>query len=89
MAGRALWRRHALAAVAYFILALALVALHGPDSHLALALGADVKGKISIVIWLAAMPIAFASTWVACALYVVVAVIWLVPDRRIERSVTG
>jgi TMEM175 potassium channel family protein len=53
---------------------------------LATALGRDFKGKISIVIYLLAIPLAFVRSWLACALYVFVAVIWLVPDRRIERT---
>ena len=77
-----------LAAVAYFILARALVALHGSDSVLARALGEDVKGKVSVLIYLAAIPAAFLSAWAACGLYVLVAVIWLIPDRRIEKTLT-
>jgi TMEM175 potassium channel family protein len=75
-----------LAAVAYFILTRALIALHGRDSVLATALGRDFKGKISVVIYLVAIPLAFVRAWVAGALYVLVAVLWLVPDRRIEKT---
>ena len=74
-----------LAACAYFVLVRALVAQHGDDSALARAIGRDVKGKISVLLYAAAVPLAFVSPWIACALYVVVAIIWLVPDRRIER----
>ncbi len=74
------------AAVAYFILAKTLIALHGRDSVIATALGRDFKGKISIVIYLAAVALALVGPWIACALYVSVAVMWLVPDRRIERT---
>ena len=74
-----------LAAIAYFILTRALIALHGRDSVLATALGRDLKGKISIVIYLLAIPLAFVSAWLSCGLYVLVAVIWLIPDRRIEK----
>jgi uncharacterized membrane protein len=74
------------AAVAYFVLARALVALHGADSVLATALGADLKGKVSVGAYLLAIPLAFVSAWAACALYVLVAVMWLVPDRRIEKT---
>ena len=77
-----------LAAVAYFILARALVARHGEDSALAAALGRDFKGKVSLVIYAVAIPSAFMSSWAACALYVVVAIVWLIPDRRIERALT-
>ncbi len=75
-----------LAAVAYFILTRALIALHGRDSVLATALGRDLKGKISVVIYLMAIPLAFVRSWLAGALYVLVAVLWLVPDRRIEKT---
>jgi len=74
------------AAVAYFILARALVSLHGEESMLGTALGKDFKGKISIVICAAAIPLAFVKWWFACALYVLIAVMWLVPDRRIEKT---
>ena len=75
------------AAIAYFILTRSLLSIHSPDSVLATALGADFKGKISMVIWLVAIPLAFVRSWLACALYVVVAVMWLVPDRRIEKTI--
>jgi uncharacterized membrane protein len=75
-----------MAAVAYFILARALVSLHGKASTIATALGADFKGKISMVICAAAIPLAFVKSWLACGLYVLIAVMWLVPDRRIEKK---
>ena len=75
------------ASVAYFILARVLVSLHGSDSVIALALGRDFKGKISTAIYLVAIPLAFFRSWLACALYVLVAVMWLVPDRRIEKTI--
>ena len=75
------------AAIAYYILARALVALHGSESAIGIALGNDFKGKISIVIYLAAIPLSFVRSWLACSLYVLVAVMWLVPDRRIERTI--
>ena len=74
------------ASVAYFILTRALIALHGRDSVLATALGRDLKGKISVVIYLVSIPLAFVGAWVSCALYVLVAVMWLAPDPRIERN---
>jgi len=74
------------AAIAYLILTRALIALHGNDSVLATALGRDIKGKISPVFYLMAIPLAFVNPWLASALYVVVAIIWLIPDRRIERT---
>lgn len=74
-----------LAAIAYFILAHALISVHGKDSVIATALGADFKGKISIVICAAGIPLALVKWWAGLALYVLVAIIWLIPDRRIER----
>jgi TMEM175 potassium channel family protein len=76
-----------LAAIAYFILAHSLLSIHARDSVLATALGADFKGKISMVIYLAGIPLAFVKPWLAWALYVFVAVMWLVPDRRIEKKI--
>jgi uncharacterized membrane protein len=74
------------AAGAYFILTRVLLSLHGKDSVLAAALGGDFKGKVSLVIYLVAIPIAFKNSSLACALYVLNAVIWLIPDRRIEKT---
>ena len=76
------------AAIAYFILARALISEHGGDSALAKALGKDFKGKVSVVFYAAAIPLSFVNSWLACALYVLVAVMWLIPDRRIERALT-
>ena len=75
------------AAIAYFILTRVLLSIHTVDSVLATALGEDFKGKISLVIYLVAIPLAMVRSWLACALYVLVAVMWLVPDRRIERTI--
>ena len=76
-----------LAAIAYFILVRTLLTLNGPDSLLARALGSDFKGKISMVIYIVAIPLAFVRPWIAGAIYVMVAVSWLIPDRRIERKI--
>lgn len=76
-----------LAALAYFVLVRALIALHGPTSALATAIGDDRKGKASIVLYALALPTALWLPLAACALYALVAAIWLVPDRRIERAV--
>lgn len=73
-----------LSAIAYYILQSIILATHGPDSRLKAALGKDVKGKISPLCYLAAIPLAFLSRWISVGLYVFVALIWLVPDRRIE-----
>ena len=75
------------AGLAYFILVRTLVSRQGADSALARALGRDFKGKISPVLYAAAIPLAFFQAWASCALYVVVAIIWLIPDRRIEREI--
>ena len=72
-------------AIAYYILQSTIVRAQGQDSKLAAAIGADWKGKISPLLYAAAIPLAFFSPWISGALYVVVAIIWLVPDRRIEK----
>lgn len=77
-----------LAAFAYFILVQALLGLHGQDSTLATALGSDFKGKVSLLFYAAAIPLAFLNTWLAFALYVLVAIIWLIPDTRIEKAIS-
>jgi len=74
------------AAIAYYILAHVLSSYHGSDSALAKALGKDIKGKASLACYAAAIPLSFVSPWLACALYVVVIIMWLIPDRRIERA---
>ena len=71
---------------AYHILARSLVGVHGQDSPLAVALGADVKGKVSLVLITIAILLTFVNSWVAFALLVVNAVIWFIPDRRIEKK---
>jgi TMEM175 potassium channel family protein len=76
-----------LAAVAYYILKTAIVTEQGPNSTIAQALGNDFKGKISPVIYAAAIPLAFVNRWIAIALYVLVATIWLIPDPRIESTI--
>ena len=78
-----------LSAIAYYILTVALLSIHSRESVLATALGRDFKGKISMVIYLVAIPLAFVNAWLAYAIYVLVAVMWLVPDRRIERNVAS
>jgi len=75
------------AAVAYFVLTRVLVASHGRDSTFARALGRDVKGKVSALAYVAAVPLAFVLTWISLGIYVAVAAWWLVPDRRFERAI--
>ena len=75
-----------LSAAAYYLLTLALIGHHGRGSTLALAIGHDWKARASILIYLLAVALAFVVPLVACTLYALVAVIWLVPDRRIETT---
>ena len=77
-----------LAGVAYFILARTLIHLHGQGSTLATSIGRDRKGKVSIAIYAGAIPLAFAKPWIAGACYVIVAIMWLIPDPRIEKRVS-
>jgi uncharacterized membrane protein len=75
-----------LAGVAYFVLTRVLISSHGKESPLAVAVGRDRKGKVSVLVYAVAIPVSFADPRVACALYALVAVLWLVPDRRIETA---
>jgi uncharacterized membrane protein len=74
------------AAVAYYILVRALIAVHGKDSVISSAVGRDFKEKVSVLIYAAAILLCFVSPWISCGLYVLVAIMWLVPDRRIEKT---
>ncbi len=74
-----------MAAIAYWILQQRIIASQGEDSLLKRAIGSDWKGKLSPALYLAAIGLAFLSPWIAVAIYVFVAVIWVVPDKRIER----
>jgi len=76
-----------MAGIAYYVLKTTILSAQGAGSTLEAALGRDVKGKISPVIYAVAIPFAFVSRWIALGLYIVVALMWLVPDRRIESSV--
>jgi uncharacterized membrane protein len=78
-----------LAGCAYFILAQILVGIHGRDSVLGRAIGADRKGILSVVLYAAGIGLAFVRPPISLALYVIVAILWLVPDRRIERILTS
>jgi uncharacterized membrane protein len=75
-------------AIAYFILTRTLLAVHGKDSTLATALGGDSKGRLSVLIYILAIPLAFVNPWIAGGLYFLVAVMWLIPDRRIEKTLS-
>jgi uncharacterized membrane protein len=76
-----------LASMAYYVLQRCIIASEGPDSTLEAAIGRDVKGKLSPVIYVVGIASAFVNRWLALALYVLVALIWLVPDRRLERRI--
>jgi uncharacterized membrane protein len=76
-----------MCAVAYTILQLCIIKAHGKDSPLAHAVGADRKGKISLAAYVIAIPLAFFSQWLAGALVVAVALLWFIPDRRIEKVI--
>jgi uncharacterized membrane protein len=73
-----------MAAISYNLLQRAIVARNGRSSALAAAIGPDLKGKLSIVLYLLAVPLAFVRPWIAIVLYIAVALIWFIPDRRIE-----
>jgi len=75
-----------MAAIAYYILQCAIIAQEGRESLLARAVGGDWKGKISPMLYLLAIGLSFVGPWFASALYVLVALMWLVPDRRIEKT---
>ena len=75
-----------MAAIAYVILEHAIIAKEGRDSLVAQAVGREWKGKLSLVLYVAAIPLAFVSSWIASGLYAFAALLWLIPDRRIERQ---
>jgi uncharacterized membrane protein len=78
-----------MAAVSYWVLQQQILLAEGPRSVLATAVGSDLKGKISPLLYLVAIGTAFVRPWMAHAVYVLVALMWLIPDRRIERAVTS
>jgi uncharacterized membrane protein len=75
-----------MAAIAYWFLQRTIIISQGEGSILARAIGRDIKGKISPLLYLLAIPLAFFSQWLSEGLYIAVALIWLVPDRRIENT---
>jgi len=76
-----------MAAIAYYVLQRTIIARQGRDSLLAQAIGKDRKGKLSPLLYVAAIPLAFVSSWIAAGLYVFVALLWFIPDPRIEREI--
>src|SRR5919197_1873860 len=75
-----------MAAIAYYILQRTIIAKQGRESILAVAIGKDWKGKLSPLLYFVAIPLAFVSSWIASGIYVFVALLWLIPDPRIERE---
>jgi uncharacterized membrane protein len=78
-----------MASIAYFILQGRIIASQGPDSVLKKAIGRDWKGKLSSLLYIVAIPAAFWLHWVSQGIYVLVALLWLIPDRRIERMLSS
>ncbi len=76
-----------MAAIAYYVLQRTIIAKEGRESLLAQAVGRDWKGKLSPLLYLAAIPLAFVSPWIAGGLYVFAALLWLIPDPRIEKEI--
>jgi uncharacterized membrane protein len=76
-----------MAAIAYYLLERAMIAKNGRDSLLARAVGGDWKARLSMVLYLSGVPLSFASPWIAIGFYVAVALMWIVPDPRLERAV--
>ena len=74
----------AMASIGYLLLERTIIACNGPNSRLAVAVGGDLKGKLSLAIYAVAIPLAFIRPWIAIVLYVLTALMWFVPDRRIE-----
>lgn len=77
----------ALCAIGFNILTIALHRLHGSETLFARALGNDLKGKISLALYIAAVALTFVNHWIGVSIYVLVAMVWLVPDRRFERLI--
>ena len=78
-----------MSALAYFLMVRTLMAHHDTDSVLAAALGNGKKERVSLILYTAAVPLAFVASWIALAIYITVAILWLVPDRRIENKLGG
>ncbi len=76
-------------ATSYFVMTRAMLRIHAPDSRLALALGRDTKGKLSLAMYLVAVPLSFVSPWIGVAIIIAVAVVWLIPDNRVVRTLNA
>lgn len=77
-----------MAAVAYYILTISIIKTDKEDSILKMAIGEDIKGKASVVLYAIAIPLAFLQPYASVGIYILVAFIWLIPDRRIEKRLT-
>jgi len=75
-----------MAAIAYYILAHSLAQIHGKDSLLAKALGKDIKGSVSIFLYIGGIALSFINSWLGFSMYILVAAIWFIPDKRIEKK---
>jgi uncharacterized membrane protein len=78
-----------MAAISYTILQLTIIKTHGRESSLASAVGSDLKGKLSLLLYVIGIPLSFVNNWIGIGLYAVVALIWFIPDRRIERTLSA
>lgn len=76
-----------MSAIAYFILQSVILKFHGADFVLRKAVGKDLKGKLSIVLYIVGLSLSFLNTWIAISIYILVAIMWLIPDRRIEANI--
>jgi uncharacterized membrane protein len=76
-------------ATSYFVMTRAMLRLHSPDSQLAIALGRDTKGKVSLGMYIVALPLSFISPWIGIGIVIAAAVLWLVPDNRIVRALNA
>jgi uncharacterized membrane protein len=77
------------AAIAYLLLSRRLISHHGDDSVLAKVIGSDIKGKVSLIFYIMGIGLSAVSVWLACACYVAVALMWLIPDQRIEKILSS
>ncbi len=77
-----------MAAISYTILQITIIKTHGRESSLASAVGSDLKGKLSLLLYVIGIPLSFLNNWIGISLYAVVALIWFIPDRRIERTLS-
>ena len=75
-----------MCAIAYTLLVFSIIKVHGKNSLFAKAIGKDTKGKVSMALYIIGIPLAFVHSWLALTMYIIVAAIWFIPDRRIEKN---